>query len=123
MSVVLAALDTTDVARAVLATATRFGLLTRADVEAVFVRDDPPGPGTSPEWLATGADVPFHLLDGPVESTLLEALGPAEVIGAVIGARATPRATGKCKCCPTAPAATPTTTTCTCASTQSPGTR
>jgi nucleotide-binding universal stress UspA family protein len=94
MSVVLAALDTTDVARAVLATATRFGLLTRADVEAVFVRANPPGPGTSPEWLATGADVPFHLLDGPVESTLLEALGPDEVIGAVIGARATPRGPG-----------------------------
>jgi nucleotide-binding universal stress UspA family protein len=90
MSIVLAALDTTFVARAVLGTAARFGQLAQADVEAVFVHNGPLEPWRSPEPLAASAGLPFHLLEGPVEPSLLAVLGPQEVIAAVIGARATP---------------------------------
>jgi len=89
MSVVLAALDTTATSRAVLGTATRFGQLTGADVEAVYVHEGPQEPGESPEPLAASAAIPFHQLEGPVEPTLQAAIDRHQVITAVIGARAT----------------------------------
>jgi nucleotide-binding universal stress UspA family protein len=90
MSVVLAALDSSDGARVVLDAASRFGQLTGAGVEAVSVRSEVVGPAVAPESLAATGGVPFRLLEGPVASSLLGALGAPEVIAAVIGARARP---------------------------------
>jgi nucleotide-binding universal stress UspA family protein len=89
MTVVLAALDTSAAARPVLETALRTGQLTGSDVRAVHVRS-----GLASierlESLAARGEVPFRVLDGPVESVLVAELGAAEVLAAVIGARATP---------------------------------
>ena len=52
MKTVLAALDTSPSAAAVLDTALRLGELTGATIEAVHVRD---GPTESPQWLAAQA--------------------------------------------------------------------
>jgi hypothetical protein len=90
MSVVLAALDSSDGAGVVLDAAARFGQLTGADVEAVSVRSDPPGLAEAPESLVANGGVPFRFLEGPVASSLLAALGAPDVIAAAIGARARP---------------------------------
>lgn len=87
MNIVLAALDTSAVARPVLETALGIGELFGAAVEAVHVAD---GLAETPGALAARSGVPFRLLDGPVEETLLDALLPASVVAGVIGARATP---------------------------------
>ncbi|MBD0293280.1 MAG: universal stress protein [Jiangellaceae bacterium] len=95
MKTVLAALDASAAARPVLETALGFARLTDATVHAVHVTD---GPVTTPESLATRAGVDLRLLDGPVDAALLDALAGAEVIAAVLGARATPggrRPTGR----------------------------
>jgi hypothetical protein len=90
MSVVLAALDSSDGARVVLDTAARFSHLTGATVEPVCVREGPLGLADLPESLAANGGVPCRFLEGPVASSLLGALGAPEVIAAVIGARARP---------------------------------
>lgn len=87
MSIVLAALDTSAAARAVLETAMRFAELTGATVEAVHVRD---GAADTPASLARRERVPLRVMDGPAEEALLAALAEPEVIAAVLGARATP---------------------------------
>jgi nucleotide-binding universal stress UspA family protein len=89
MTIVLAALDIT-AAGPVLETALRIGELTGAHVEAVHVRNGRRQPIEALEQLAAGCRVPLRLLEGPVESTLLAALGESEVVAGVIGARGTP---------------------------------
>jgi nucleotide-binding universal stress UspA family protein len=84
---VVAALDTTPAARAVLETALGIGHLTGASVGAVHVRD---GPVETPEWLAGRDQVPLRILEGPVTDALLDAVADPDVIAAVFGARATP---------------------------------
>jgi nucleotide-binding universal stress UspA family protein len=87
MSVVLAALDSSALAEAVLEIAARFARLTGADVEVISVRNVSGEPLKS---IASDRVVPFRLFEGPVAPSLLAALGAHEVIAAVIGARATP---------------------------------
>ena len=87
MSIVLAALDTTAAARPVLETAVRIGQLTGADVETVHVRGGTLESFETPKSLAARSGLPFRLLAGPVEPTLLDALGAPEVIAVVLGAR------------------------------------
>ena len=89
MSIVLAALDTTAAARPVLETAVRIGQLTGADVEALHVQRNASESFETPEWIAARMEVPFRLMEGPVEPALLDALGGPEVIAAVLGARST----------------------------------
>ena len=86
MTTLLAALDTSPSAAAVLDTALRLGELTGATIEAVHVRE---GPTESPEWLAAQAGVHLRVLEGPVRKSLLAAIGQADVDAAVLGARAT----------------------------------
>jgi nucleotide-binding universal stress UspA family protein len=88
MSIVLAALDTTPAARAVLETAIQIGLLTGTDVAAVHVRKSPLESVETLELLVAQAKVPFRVLEGLVKPALLDALNTPEVIAAVIGARA-----------------------------------
>jgi nucleotide-binding universal stress UspA family protein len=83
---VLVALDTSANASIVLEAGLRLGRLIDSDVEAVHVRE---GPANSPEWLASQAGVPLRVLDGSVHESLLNAAGEAEVVAAVLGARAT----------------------------------
>jgi len=90
MSIVVAALDATAAARPVLETALRIGQMTGSDVEAVHIRRSRLESIETPEVLATRSEVPFRLLEGPVELELLATLGGPEVLGAVLGARATP---------------------------------
>jgi nucleotide-binding universal stress UspA family protein len=93
MSIVLAALDTSAAARAVLETAVRIGQLTGADVEAIHVHAGPPESVDTPEPLtevAGRSEVPLRLIEGPVEPSLIAAMTAPEVLAAVIGARATP---------------------------------
>jgi nucleotide-binding universal stress UspA family protein len=90
MSIVIAALDISAAARPVLGTALQIGRLTGSDVEAVHVRESGPESTEALESLAAGSEVPFRLLEGPVESALLAALGAPDALAAVIGARATP---------------------------------
>jgi nucleotide-binding universal stress UspA family protein len=87
MRTVLAALDASAVARPVLETALGLAELTGATVEAVHVRD---GPSETPEWLSARVGVPLHVLDGPVQDSLLTALADPATILAVFGARAIP---------------------------------
>ena len=86
MNTLLAALDTSPNAAAVLDTALRLGKLTGDTVEAVHVRD---GPTESLEWLAAQAGVNLRLLEGPVDASLLAAVEDPGVDAAVLGARAT----------------------------------
>ena len=87
MTTLLAALDTSPSAAAVLSTALQLGELTGATIEAVHVRE---GPTDSPEWLAAQAGVHLRVLEGPLRECLLAAVGGAGVDAAVLGARATP---------------------------------
>ena len=89
MSIVLAAIDSSAAARPVLETALRVGQLTGAGVQAVYVRSDPLRSVETPESLAARSEVPFRVLEDPVESTLLAAMGASEVLVGVVGARAT----------------------------------
>jgi nucleotide-binding universal stress UspA family protein len=85
MNTLLAALDTSPCAAAVLNTALRLGKLTGDTVEAVHVRDGPTG---SLEWLAAQAGVSLRMLEGPVDESLLAAVEETGVDAAVLGARA-----------------------------------
>ena len=87
MTTILAALDTSAAARPVLETAVRIGEMMGVGVEAVHVAD---GPTETPEALARRAGVPLRLLEGPVDETVLAAVGAPGVRTVVIGARATP---------------------------------
>jgi nucleotide-binding universal stress UspA family protein len=87
MRTVLAALDASAAARPVLETAVGLGQLTGANVEAVHVGD---GSVETPSTLAARFEVPYRLLDGPVEPALLDAVDDPAVIAAVLGARGTP---------------------------------
>ena len=86
MSFVLAALDNSASARAVLDAAVRIGRLTGTPVRAVYVRTDPLEPFDAVESAATRAQVPLRVVEGPLEPTLIDALGDPEVIVAAIGA-------------------------------------
>ena len=86
MSFVLAALDNSASARAVLDAALRIGRLTGTPVRAVYVRTDPLEPFDAVESTATRAQVPLRVVEGPLEPTLIAALGDPEVIVAAIGA-------------------------------------
>jgi hypothetical protein len=91
MSTVVGALDTSTAARPVLEMAIRFGQLTGADVEAVYVRSDrAPGPPETLESLTADRGVPFRVIGGDVESALVAAICAPGVVAGVIGARATP---------------------------------
>jgi len=90
MSIILAALDTSTAARPVMETAIRIGQLTGADVQAVHVRAGPRESVEAPETLAALSELPFKVLEGPVEPALLAAAGAPDVIAVVIGARGTP---------------------------------
>src|ERR1039458_8764117 len=79
MSTVVAALDTTPVARVVLETAMQFGRLTGAGVEAFHVRSRPSDDVRMLEALAARSDVPLRIVQGPVEPALCDALGAPEV--------------------------------------------
>jgi hypothetical protein len=59
-------------------------------VEVVHVRSHPEDPYETPEWLARRHEVPFRLLEGPVDRALQDAIAVPEVIIAVIGARSAP---------------------------------
>jgi hypothetical protein len=86
VSFVLAALDNSASARAVLDAALRVGRLTGTPVRAVYVRTDPLEPFDAVESTATRAQVPLRVVEGPLEPTLIAALGDPEVIVAAIGA-------------------------------------
>jgi hypothetical protein len=95
MKTVLAALDASPAARAVVETALGVGDLMGADVEAVHVGRRP---AETLETLAAHHGVPLRLLHGPAERALLDAVAPPHVVAAVLGARATPggrRPTGR----------------------------
>lgn len=87
MTIVLAALDSTAVARPVLETALGIGRLMGAAIEAVHVGDGPPD---TPRELAKRNGIPIRLLEGAVEPALLEAVAQPDVIAAVLGSRSTP---------------------------------
>lgn len=95
MRTVLAALDASPAARAVMETASGVGDLMGADVEAVHVGRHPT---VTLETLASDHGVPLRLLRGPAEQALLEVVASPHVVAAVLGARATPggrRPTGR----------------------------
>lgn len=85
MRKVLAALDSSPAARAVLDAAVAFGELTGAEVEAVHVGHD----GDVPRWVASQCGVPLRLLAGEEQTSLLAALAEEDAIAAVFGARGT----------------------------------
>jgi nucleotide-binding universal stress UspA family protein len=87
MSIVLAALDTSAAARAVLEAALGFAELTGATVEALHVRD---GAVDTPATLARRSGIRFRVVDGPADEALLAAMADPEVIAAILGARGTP---------------------------------
>jgi nucleotide-binding universal stress UspA family protein len=87
MSTVLAALDASPAARAVLETALGIGELTGTTVRAIHVQRDT---AETPKVLAARSEVPLRLLTGPVESALLAAIAETDVVAAALGARATP---------------------------------
>jgi nucleotide-binding universal stress UspA family protein len=86
MNTVLAALDPSPMASAVLETALRLGELTGSSVAAIHVRD---GSTESLEWLAARAGVPLRIVDGPLARALLAAAEDVDVVVVVLGAEAT----------------------------------
>jgi hypothetical protein len=87
MTIVLAALDASPAARAVLETARGIAELMGADAEAVHVGRRHSETLTT---LAARHDVPLGLLPPPTEDALLGAVAAPDVIAAAVGARATP---------------------------------
>jgi hypothetical protein len=87
MTIVLAALDASLAARAVLETARGIAELMGGAVEAVHVGRHPAETLTT---LAAHHDVPLRLLPPPTETSLLGAVAAPDVVAAVVGARATP---------------------------------
>lgn len=91
---ILAALDTSAAARAVLDTAHELARVAGGQVDAVHVREDDETPRAMADWRG----VTMRVLDPPVEQALLEAAAHPEVVLVVIGARGTPvgrRPTGR----------------------------
>jgi nucleotide-binding universal stress UspA family protein len=84
---VLACLDPSPAARAVVETARGIGALMGAAVEAVHVGRQPTDTLQS---LADRHDIPLRLLPPPTETALLGAVAAGGVVAAVVGARATP---------------------------------
>ena len=85
---VLAALDASAAAGAVLDTAVRVGRLTDSTVVAVHVRSDPAVPVDVVASLAEERGIALRVLDGDPGPTLIEALRGPEAIAAVIGGSA-----------------------------------
>jgi nucleotide-binding universal stress UspA family protein len=85
MSKVLAAVDNTPAARAVLAAAVAFGDLLGAEVEAIHARED--GHSTA-EAAARAAGVPLRVIEGPVVPALRGAGTGPDVAALVLGMRA-----------------------------------
>ncbi|MFZ0995501.1 MAG: universal stress protein [Candidatus Dormiibacterota bacterium] len=85
MSIVLAALDSDPSAQSVLDAALRVGELTNTDVEAVHITtaDD-----ENVKARTDRAHVPLHLLPGPLEPALLQAVDAPDVLAAIIGTKA-----------------------------------
>jgi hypothetical protein len=95
MRTVVAALDASAAARAVMETALGIGRLIVADVEAIHVGSERV---ESLERLTASVGVPLRLLQGSVEEAVLGAVAAPDVVAAVVGARATPtgrRPTGR----------------------------
>jgi nucleotide-binding universal stress UspA family protein len=87
MTTVIAAIDSTPAARPVLETALSLAGLLGADVEGVHV----PDAGTETVHLtAARLHVPVRIVEGPPADAIIAALEPPDVVGAVVGARATP---------------------------------
>lgn len=84
---VLAALDASPAARAVLDAAIGIATLMEAEVEALHVRQDDL---ETPTWLAEHRGVRLHVVTGPVGPALLDAIDAEAVVAAVFGARSTP---------------------------------
>jgi hypothetical protein len=84
---VLAALDASPAARAVVETCHGIAELMGADVEAVHVGRRH---SETLETLAAQHEVPLRLLPPPTEDALLGAVAAPNVVAAVVGARATP---------------------------------
>jgi hypothetical protein len=84
MRTVLAAVDASPSAQAVVLAAIRMGELTGAAVEAVHVAD---GAARVPTSVAATAGVPLRVVAGPIDPALLDAFGAPDVIAAVIGGR------------------------------------
>jgi nucleotide-binding universal stress UspA family protein len=84
---VLAALDASPAARAVVETASGIGSLMGADVEAVHVGRHAT---ETLQTLAARHDIPLRLVPPPTEAALLGAVAAPGVVAAVVGARATP---------------------------------
>lgn len=84
---VLAALDSSPIARSVLDAAIDLGRLAGATVQAVHVADDPAG---APPHVADTCGVSCLVLTGEVGEALLGAVDDADVVAAVIGSRARP---------------------------------
>jgi nucleotide-binding universal stress UspA family protein len=89
MKKVLAALDNSLAAKALLAAARTLATLLDAEVEAVHVRTN--GDRTA-RSSAAAAGVPFRTLEGAVVERLVEAGGATDVVALAIGARRTPSA-------------------------------
>jgi len=87
MNRVVAALDTAADAEAILDTAVRIGEMAGADVEAVHVRSNREQSVSALNLCATRHMAPLHVLDGPVEATLLRSLDATDVEAAVLGTR------------------------------------
>lgn len=88
MSIVLAAVDASPAARAVLETTVGMAQLMRQEAVALHVRGGAGAP--TPEALAAHCGVELRLVDGAVEDALLEAVAAPEVGLAVLGARDVP---------------------------------
>jgi hypothetical protein len=83
VTIVLAALDASPAARAVLGAAVRLGRLMGVDVEAVHVGTAPPDIAA---WLPDD-DVPIRFVGGAADAGLVAAVGEPSVVAAVFGAR------------------------------------
>lgn len=84
--ILLAALDDTTAAGAVLETARRLADLLGAHVEAVHVRGE--GTGAAAAAAADAAGVPLHIRDGEVRAELRAAIREHRATALIIGARA-----------------------------------
>lgn len=87
MPTVLVAVDGSPAARPVLETGSAVARMAGAHARAVHVREHG-SPG--PRALARRLGVPLDVVEGPVASRLLAALGATDVVLGVVGARATP---------------------------------
>jgi hypothetical protein len=87
MSTILAAIDDSDAAAAVLATASALARITQSTPEAVHVREDDVDRARA---TANGAGIPLREVTGDVVDTIATAAADADVRAVVVGARRHP---------------------------------